>query len=145
MRESRLFCGEGKRAQKFAEPLQQVRLPKFLQPNAQVRLIRHGRYYTGVGKSSRENASRAADNRKQPGYFFRGGNSSSACGPKSVESPSKRAFKVSPIDPSTSEQVSRKRFSAALAIVSSTVCECCPKVVAEASSQEFEAFSKRVL
>src|SRR6202167_6725594 len=79
------------------------------------------------------------------GYFFFGGNSSSASGPKSVESPSKRAFKVSPIDPSTSEQVSRKRFSAALAIVSSTVCECCPKVVAEASSQEFEAFSSRVL
>src|ERR1700691_232914 len=145
MRESRLLGGEGNRAQKFAEPLQQARFPKFLQPNAQIRLIRHGRYYTGVGKSRRENASHAAEDRKQPGYFFLGGNSSSASGPKSVESPSNRAFKVSPIDPSASEQVSRNRFSAALAIVSSTVCECCPKVVAEASSQEFEAFSNRVL
>src|SRR5277367_2692246 len=79
------------------------------------------------------------------GYFFLGGNSSSASGPKSVESPSKRAFKVSPMLPSTSEQVSRKRFSAALAIVSSTACECCPRVVAEASNHEFEAFSSRVL
>ena len=45
----------------------------------------------------------------------------------------------------TSEHVSRSRFSAALAIVSKTVCECCPKVVADASSHEFEAFSSRTL
>src|SRR5271154_1502683 len=97
------------------------------------------------GKKQQGKGSHPAKNRRKPGYFFFGGNSSSGSGPKSVDSPSKRAFRVSPIEPSTSEQVSRKRFSAALAIVSSTVCECCPSVVAEASSQEFEAFSSRVL
>src|SRR5271155_5422409 len=43
----------------------------------------------------------------------------------SSKTPKKRILKVSPIPANTSEQVSRNRFSAALAIVSKTVCECC--------------------
>src|SRR5580658_4502432 len=97
------------------------------------------------GKKRMGKAAKRRGDQQQWCYFFFGGNSSSGSGLKSVESPSSRAFNVSPMVPSTSEQVSRKRFPAALAIVSSTVCECWPKVVAEASSQEFEAFSSRVL
>src|SRR5271155_5318367 len=97
------------------------------------------------GKGKFRNESLETKDRGKVSYFFFGGNWSSGSGLKSVESPSSRAFNVSPMVPSTSEQVSRKRFSAALAIVSSTACECCPKVVAEASSHEFEAFSSRVL
>src|SRR5271156_191399 len=41
MGESRLLLGEGNRPQKIAELLQHVLLAKFLQPNAQISLIRH--------------------------------------------------------------------------------------------------------
>ena len=66
-------------------------------------------------------------------------------GPKSVEMPMRRWRRLSPMLASTSEKVSRRRFSAAWARASMTACECWPSVVAEASSQELEAFSRRVL
>src|SRR5580698_3957825 len=145
MCEPGLLLREGNCIQKIAELLQHVFFTKFFQPYAQVSLIRHAAIIPEWEKADGKSHKSKKEISGRRCYFFFGGNSSSGSGLKSVESPSSRAFNVSPIVPSTSEQVSRKRFSAALAIVSSTACECCPKVVAEASSQEFEAFSNRVL
>src|ERR1700678_1158531 len=61
------------------------------------------------------------------------------------ESPSSRCLSVSPTPPSTSAHVSRIRFSAAVATVFSTDCECCPSDVAEASSHWFAAACSRLL
>src|ERR1700678_1757515 len=81
-------------------------------------------------------------------YFFCGGedeSSSSSSLLKPVEIPIKRSLMVSPIPARTSEQVSRRRFSADFARVSRMACEFWPKVVADANNQGVEGFSSLVL
>src|SRR6185437_6291404 len=98
---------------------------KIPHPNAGIRAIGHAQHYTGY-EDDDLNVGYCGVRRGTGAYFFSG---VFFPVPTSEEIPKSRWRRVSPSPANTSEQVSRRRSSAAPERVSSTAFECWPSVV----------------